>query len=607
MGKGELVTSVVAVPGGTANVLTNDGDAMLALLRDENATLRALLALQAGLGDGAPPREVLQEVTQQARAVLGCARCYALLWDPARERFLPAASAGFDDATIATLKQVALDPATTPLLRHLGATGEVLDSEDAATRRLCSADFPLPGESGAVLLAPVRGQTRPLHAVLVFDFPHPLGAPSPLTPERRQLAGIVAGQLTLLLDHANLYEEFRQRASRLEALTELGLGLAARASDDPATIFAQLYPRVATVVDGAGLFLALRDEAEPAMTIWGALDGRSRATAMKAPLGADLFSRVIAQGRAIEAGTRDALQAAGGLPTPLTGDAEVAAAVCLPLRVRRTTIGALAVVNHQPGAYTTEQLEFLGTVAAQTAIAARHGRLYALLRARGEVRRRLLDQTLHAQETERKHLVDELLDGTLQELASCVYQLDLCARLVERGDYARSRDELGQTRRQLTARIEALRELAAALRPASLDALGLAAVLHDELGAFGRRHGVRTVFHTTLQRRLPPAVETRAYRIAQELLANVARHAAATRVGIELTEQGDEVVLRVTDDGGGFDTRVLGAEQGGMGLHAVREQADLVGGVVQVRSQPGGGTRVAVSFPGAASAEHHER
>src|SRR5207248_3358033 len=94
-------------------------------------------------------------------------------------------------------------------------------------------------------------------------------------------------------------------------------------------------------------------------------------------------------------------------PAALAGRFDaLSSAICLPLRLRRRTFGALAVVSPRAHAFTTEQVEFLTTVAAQAAVTLEHGRLYTLLRTKGEVRGRLLDQTLQAQENERKHLVE---------------------------------------------------------------------------------------------------------------------------------------------------------------------------------------------------------
>lgn len=604
------MTTVLSAPqtaAPAAGAPHSSPDDEVRLLSSENEELRALLALQGDLGRDATPHEILQEVVGQIRAALGCDRCYALLWDGARQRFTPAAVAGLDDRAVAALKQLELSRGEIPALdralrraaaREPGDTAQLVAVEDAAAGPL----FP-PGVAdalglGALLVLPIRGLGREPLGVMLFDFDHAPGAPSPLTPARRRLAGAVVGQLTLLLENATLYAQLRRRTRRLEDLTEIGIGLAAHASSEPAAVFTHLYPYVAEVVDGGQPVLALLDERRTTATIWGARPDQPFAPSVGVPLGDDLLSATLRGGRQAMRATPEAIGPAGALPPGLEGaTARPGAAICLPLRLRRRTFGALAVLGPRPGAFTAEQTEYLTTIAAQAAVTLEHGRLYGVLQAKGEVRRRLLDKTLQAQESERKHLVDGLLDGALQELASCTYRLDLCSRLLELGKHDRCREELGLARAQLADRIRELREVAVGLRPSALDNLGLQSVLRDELAAFGARHGLTTEFHATFKDRLAGPVETRAYRIAQELLANVRRHAAATTVAVELHTRGDTVILSVADDGRGFDTGLTLAESRGMGLHAIREQAELLGGAVRVQSRPGFGTRVDVILP----------
>jgi signal transduction histidine kinase len=466
---------------------------------------------------------------------------------------------------------------------------------------------------GALLLVPIRGLAREAIGVLMLDFDHPAAGTTPLTPERMRLAGAVAAQLTLLLENAILDEQLRRRTLRLEALNEIGLALAAGASSEPAALFARLQPQVADVVQGA-CFLAILDEGNgegkgegkgqgrtgATMTVWGAHDEAPLATHTAVPLGTDALAAAIRGGRRVYLDTTDAFAGAAALP-PALADTFAAlvpqSAVYLPLRLRGRAFGALAVVSGRSHAFATEQIEFLTTVAAQTAVTLEHGRLYGVLRAKGEVRRKLLDQTLQAQEAERKALVDGVLDGALQELASCSYRLDLCIRLSELGRHDRCRDELGQTRRQLAERIEDLRTMVGSLRPSNLDLLGLQSVLRDELTAFQQQTGIQTTFQGRFKERLASPIETRAYRMAQELLANVRRHSRAKTVSVELRSLGDEILLSVTDDGVGFNAEAILRRDVGMGLHGVREGAEILGGAAHIQSRPGTGTRIEIILP----------
>jgi len=579
----------------------------LPLLRAENAELRTLLTIQGDLSHGATPKEVLQEVVGHVHAALGASRSYALLRETVGERFEPAATAGLDDAAVTALKRFFPGPQPLPAIDNALQTDEPLVVTEPQAAGLLPATLVNDLGMMTLLLVPIRGRARAAIGILLLDFDRPADGASPFTAERVRLAGAVAGQLTLLLENAILYEQLRRRTQRLEALNEIGLALAAAASSEPGALFARLQPRVADVVPGACL-LAILDEAKTTgkgrqaatLTAWGVLDEAPLATYGAVPLGTDALSAAIRGTRRVHYDMVEAFDGTAALPPTIAAEfipEAIGSAVYFPLRLRRRTFGALVVVSSHEHAFSNEQIEFLTTVAAQTAVTLEHGRLYGVLRAKGEVRRRRLDQILQAQEAERKALVDGVLDGALQELASSSYRLDLCIRLSELGRHDRCRDELGQTRRQLAERIEELRTMIGGLRPSNLDLLGLQSVLRDELTAFQQQTGIRTTFQGQFKERLASPVETRAYRMAQELLANVRLHSRAKLVSIELRTLGDDVLLSVTDDGVGFDAEATLRREEGMGLHAVREGAESLGGAAHIQSRPGTGTRIEIVLP----------
>lgn len=574
-----------------------------ATLRAENAELRTLLTIQGDLSHGATPKEVLQEVVGHVHAALGARRSYALLREAIGGRYEPAATVGLSDAAVVTLRRYFPGPQPLPALDRAWPDAESRVLVDPAIAELLPTSLADGLDFGMILVVPICGRSREPIAVLLLDFERPATGPAPFTAERIRLAGAVAGQLTLLLENAILYEQLRRRTLRLEALNEIGLALAAAASSEPGALFARLQPRVADVI-GGGCLLAILDEgksrAHATLTAWTAPEDAPLVMHAAVPLGGDALSTAIRGARRVHFDTAAAFEGKEALPTALAAalDLEsVGSAVYLPLRLRRRTFGALAVVSARDLVFSNEQIEFLTTVAAQTAVTIDHGRLYGVLRAKGEVRRRLLDQTLQAQEAERKALVDGILDGALQELASSSYRLDLCIRLSEMGKHDRCREELGQTRSQLAARIEDLRAMIGGLRPSNLDLLGLQSVLRDELTTFQQQTGIRTAFQGRFKGRLAGPIETRAYRMVQELLANVRRHSGAKLVSIELRKLGDDVLLSVTDDGVGFEAEAILQREDGMGLHAVREGAESLGGVAHIQSRPGTGTRIEIVLP----------
>ena len=143
-----------------------------------------------------------------------------------------------------------------------------------------------------------------------------------------------------------------------------------------------------------------------------------------------------------------------------------------------------------------------------------------------------------------------------------------------------------------------MRELSQLLRPPGLDLYGLAGSLEAHLEAFRGRHQIATKYTAEgLPERLPEEIETAVYRIIQEALTNVARHARAKRVWVALTGKGDELRLEVRDDGVGLPADNGASRPSGIGLIGIRERVRALGGAVTLSSGPGGGTCLRASLP----------
>jgi signal transduction histidine kinase len=213
-------------------------------------------------------------------------------------------------------------------------------------------------------------------------------------------------------------------------------------------------------------------------------------------------------------------------------------------------------------------------------------------------RRRLLDQTMHAAEQERSHIAAELHDGPIQRLSVLSYDLERARQRVLGNPAAVARLEHAQV--ALSSEVQGLRELMTSLRPPTLDEVGLEAALRDQVGAFTRNSGVDCSVRVTLAGRLDGELETIVYRVTQEALLNVTRHARAKRLWLELEGIGDRVQLCIRDDGVGFDfDPVAGAElvrNGHFGLVAMRERVEMAGGRFQLESRTGAGVVVRAMF-----------
>jgi signal transduction histidine kinase len=142
-----------------------------------------------------------------------------------------------------------------------------------------------------------------------------------------------------------------------------------------------------------------------------------------------------------------------------------------------------------------------------------------------------------------------------------------------------------------------LRSLIFELRPASLEAEGLATTLRKHVDVLRRVSGQEVVLRADGAPRLPPDVESEVFRVAQEALQNAVRHADAGRIDVRLTNGDGRLVLEVSDDGAGFDPAAPGVRSRRLGLTSMEERAAALGGSLAIESAPGGGTRVRLEVP----------
>ncbi len=220
-------------------------------------------------------------------------------------------------------------------------------------------------------------------------------------------------------------------------------------------------------------------------------------------------------------------------------------------------------------------------------------------RLQEEVRAQPFHRAIAAQEDERRRVARELHDETGQHLTAVIMGLGAAREVLER-DPVRAAAILEDTRELAVGALSGVREMILGLRPASLDDLGLLPALRRLGEDMGRRAGFEVEFDgSRLTKRLPAEVETVLFRIVQEGLNNVSRHASARRVGLRLGLEGDAVYVLLEDDGVGFyPARIERARNGGrLGLLGMQERATLAGGEVVVESAPGKGTRLHVRLP----------
>jgi signal transduction histidine kinase len=275
-----------------------------------------------------------------------------------------------------------------------------------------------------------------------------------------------------------------------------------------------------------------------------------------------------------------------GVRLATLGVPDAEAALIVPLVYRGTALGALMAFDRLTGdvTFTREDEQLLEAFAASAATAVATAKTVEADRLR---------RSIEAAEAERRRWARELHDETLQALGGLKVLLSSAARA---GDAEAMRPAVAQAIEHVTTEIANLRALITELRPAALDQLGLLPALTSLLQRTATTTGLEVESDVTLadpDARLPEEIETTVYRLVQEALTNVAKHAGAHRVEVRIREDAGRLDVLVADDGRGL----RGATGGGFGLVGMRERVELAGGELTVEDHAPGGTVVRARIP----------
>ncbi|RKY03666.1 hypothetical protein DRP77_05670 [Candidatus Poribacteria bacterium] len=244
-------------------------------------------------------------------------------------------------------------------------------------------------------------------------------------------------------------------------------------------------------------------------------------------------------------------------------------------------IGVILLPLEETPPFSDEELQALEGVANQVALAVDYFQL----------REQLREGLIKAREEERRRIARELHDQIGQTLTGIKLMLESKAR--ESAD-----ESLREIKELISGLISRLRNLLSDLQPSALAKKGLLTALKSYFKRYSDQTGVRVVFSQRgLRRRLPAEVKIAVYRIVQEALTNVARHAGVNEARVEIRAEGDKISLKVEDEGKGFDPDAVLRSGTAYGLAGMRDRATAIGGWLRVDSAPGRGTRVIAEIP----------
>jgi signal transduction histidine kinase len=455
---------------------------------------------------------------------------------------------------------------------------------------------------GAVLAVPIAANGGPRWALSIYRY-----AAAPFPAETRELAELLADAAGGALRNALAYAREERQRREAQAISEAALAMTAELSLDR---LLQVIVTAARELVGAR-YAALGvpgPDGKLEQFITAGISDEERARIGHLPEGHGLLGVLLRESKVLRLRNIADDPRAYGFPPH---HPQMTSLLGVPILFHGRNVGDLYLTDKLDGTEFTEDDErVVLRLAAHAAVAIANARAYgaaaeqlqqkiAELAEKNRELQRLSSGVLAAQEEERQRIARELHDDTMQALAALVVQ----ARLVERQrDLDQLRAGVAAIREGISATLADLRRLAYNLRPTALDDLGLAAALEGLGRDFSERYGVRVDVEVDLPaERLPGTYEVALYRIAQEALSNVARHARASRAVVRCYVDTGGVHLAVSDDGRGIPPeRRAASREGGLGLLGMAERAEALGGTIAIESTEGQGTTVRVTLPPAA-------
>jgi signal transduction histidine kinase len=401
------------------------------------------------------------------------------------------------------------------------------------------------------------------------------------TEEDEELTQLLAAQAAVAIENARLYESSTRWLRQLESLNEISDALISELELEP--LLSLIAQRLRELVDARLVLIALPDGGEALRVAAAEGDGTYGVVGMRLEFAGSKAGRVLERGRSERV---DSVLEDPEIDQQAARRLGVHSALFVPLVAQSRPIGVV-IVHDKAGStpsFTDDDLRLVEALAARAATAVDLSQ---------RVSRDVVGRVVAAQELERKRLARELHDETGQALTSILLGLKPLEQAIAGED---GRAAVASLRELVVSTLQDVRRLAVELRPSALDDFGLVPAVERLVETFREQTRMNVDLETNLgQERLSSEVETAVYRIVQEALSNVVKHAEANRVSILLTKRDGSVAAVVEDDGLGFDPATVGDD--GLGLVGMRERVGLVGGRLRIESAAGRGATLVAEVP----------
>jgi signal transduction histidine kinase len=272
-----------------------------------------------------------------------------------------------------------------------------------------------------------------------------------------------------------------------------------------------------------------------------------------------------------------------------------------PIRSQGKLIGILALGEKQSGAtYTDDEADLLKTMSNEAAVALENARMLDSMKSQQLQVEQLLGQVVLAQEEERNRISIDLHDSVAQWLVAVSYGIQTFRHALPEKEVESARMELSDMETTITKSLKELRRVVVGLRPPALDELGLTHAIRQSLDELTVDNIECKFSQEGIPFRLPSSIEIAVYRVVQEAMTNIRKHAGATSVSLDMEFRDDELIVEVNDDGHGFNlARTLNSaiSVGHLGLLGMKQRVEMLGGNMNIRTSEGSGTTITYTFP----------